>query len=61
MLFNANRAHTLRNEADEFARRCENALNFARQYGEPAWKVQALTEALADATEAAQDWNRVLG
>ena len=55
------RAHTLRDEATDFARRCENALSFARQYEEPAWKIEALEEALADAHEAKADWDRLLG
>ena len=59
--FDTARAHTLKSEADEFVRRCESALTFARQFGEPEWKVKALIEALADATEASTDWNRVLG
>lgn len=59
--FDTTRANTLRDEANEFVRRCESALTFARQFGEPEWKVKALTEALADAVEAATDWNRVLG
>lgn len=53
--------YTLRDEARDFARRCESALTVARQSGEPTWKIEALEEALADAREAEADWNRLLG
>lgn len=52
--------YTLRDEARDFARRCESALSAARQIGEPTWKIEALEEALADAREAEADWNRLL-
>ena len=55
------RAHTLRDEASDFAQRCENALSFSRQYEDPDWKVDALEEALKDALEAKADWDRLLG
>lgn len=57
MSISRTRAYTARDEAREFARRCENALSFANQYGEPAWKVEALEEALSDALDAVDDWS----
>jgi hypothetical protein len=55
------RAYTLRDEATDFARRCESALTVARQTGAADWKIAGLEEALADALEAKADWNRLLG
>lgn len=55
------RAYTLRDEAADFARRCESALVVARQVGDAPWKIESLEEALADALEAKADWDRLLG
>ena len=42
-------------EAQEFLDRCESALVFARQFGEAAWKIEGLEEAVADAKDAIAD------
>jgi len=55
------RAYTLRDQATDFAHRCESALTVARQIGDAAWKIEGLEEALADALAAKADWNRILG
>ncbi len=57
----ANKAHSLRSEAHDFLRRCESALEVARQTGSAAWKVEALEEAVQDAKDAVADWDHVLG
>lgn len=46
-------------DALAFERRCESALNVARQVGDADWKIEGLEEALADAREATKDLCRL--
>jgi hypothetical protein len=61
MTITRTRAYTARDEAADFFRRCESSLTVARQTGAPAWKIEALEEALDDAREARDDFDRLLG
>lgn len=51
-------ASVRRDEALDFARRCEAALEAAKAAGDPAWKIEGLEEAVRDAHEAAEDFNK---
>jgi len=52
--------HTARDDAAKFLDRCESALTFARQFGEAAWKIEGLEEAVADAKDALANYDEVL-
>jgi len=46
-------------DAERFVDRCNSALTFARQFGEAAWKIEGLEEALVDARDALADMKRL--
>lgn len=48
-----------RTETADFLRRAEAALEAAKAAGEPAWKVEALEEAVTDARDALTDHDRL--
>lgn len=46
-------------ETEAFLKRCELSLELARKNGDPAWKIEGLEEAVADARDAAEDFRRL--